>query len=277
VIEAAFRAACEEEIRALKPGNVHAWDDGHRMTAADFLCSAEAAAGPLCATGTGLGRRVLGAVQATRAAVGQNTNLGILLLCAPLALAAEAGGDLRAEVRRVIAAAGVADTALTFQAIVLAAPGGLGSAARHDVHAPATVPLLEAMAEAAARDRIAGEYVTGFAEVFETGLSAYAQALERWVDRDWAAVAVYLRLLASGLDSHVVRKLGAAVATEVRRTAGQVESTFLAHNNPATAAPALLAWDGDLKQRGINPGTCADLTVATIFAGRLLDCLARAG
>lgn len=277
MIEAAFRAACEEEIRALKPGNVHAWIDGHGMTSADFLRSAEVAAGPLCATGAGLGARVLGAVQSTRAAVGQNTNLGILLLCAPLAMAAEAGGDLRAEVRRVIEAAGVADTALVFQAIVLAAPGGLGSAARHDVHAPATVPLLEAMAEAAPRDRIAGEYVTGFAEVFGTGLPAYAQALERRGDREWAAVAVYLRLLASGLDSHVVRKLGTAVATEVRRTAGQVESTFLAHNNPATAVPALLAWDGDLKQRGINPGTCADLTVATIFAGRLLDCLARAG
>jgi triphosphoribosyl-dephospho-CoA synthase len=277
VIEAAFRAACEEEIRALKPGNVHVWADGHRMTGGDFLRSAEAAAEPLCATGTGLGRRVLGAVQATRAAVGQNTNLGIVLLCAPLAMAAEAGRDVRAWVRRVIAAAGVADTALVFQAIVLAAPGGLGSATRHDVHAPATVPLLEAMAEAAPRDRIAREYVTGFAEVFGTGLPAYAQAMERWGDREWAAVAAYVRFLASGPDSHVTRKLGGVVAEEVWRAAGEVERAFLAHDDPGAVAPALLAWDGDLKQRGINPGTCADLTVATIFAGRLLDCLARAG
>jgi triphosphoribosyl-dephospho-CoA synthase len=277
MIEAAFRAACEEEIRALKPGNVHSWADGHGMTTRDFLRSAEAAAGPLCATGSGLGRRVLAAVRATQVAVGQNTNLGIVLLCAPLAMAAEAGGHLRAEVRQVIGAAGVADTALVFQAIVLAAPGGLGSAARHDVHAPATVPLLEAMAEAEARDRIAGEYVTGFAEVFETGLPAHAQALERWGDRDWAAVAVYLRFLASGPDSHVVRKLGPTIAKEVRRAAGEMEGALLAHNDPEAAVPALLAWDGDLKRRGINPGTCADLTVATIFAGRLLDRLARAG
>ena len=137
--------------------------------------------------------------------------------------------------------------------------------------------LVEAMAEAAERDRIAAEYVTRFAEVFEMGLPAYARALERWGDRDWAAVAAYLRLLASGLDSHVLRKLGAAVATEVRRVAGEVEGALLAQDNPEAAAPALLAWDGDLKQRGINPGTCADLTVATIFAGRLLDRLARAG
>jgi triphosphoribosyl-dephospho-CoA synthase len=31
----------------------------------------------------------------------------------------------------------------------------------------------------------------------------------------------------------------------------------------------LLAWDAALKQRAINPGTSADLTVATLFAHRL--------
>jgi triphosphoribosyl-dephospho-CoA synthase len=31
-----------------------------------------------------------------------------------------------------------------------------------------------------------------------------------------------------------------------------------------------MTWDGELKQRGINPGTSADLTVATLFARRLL-------
>jgi triphosphoribosyl-dephospho-CoA synthase len=31
----------------------------------------------------------------------------------------------------------------------------------------------------------------------------------------------------------------------------------------------LLTWDGELKSRGINPGTSADLTVATVFASSL--------
>ena len=31
----------------------------------------------------------------------------------------------------------------------------------------------------------------------------------------------------------------------------------------------LLRWDAALKARGINPGTSADLTVATLFASRL--------
>ena len=31
-----------------------------------------------------------------------------------------------------------------------------------------------------------------------------------------------------------------------------------------------MTWDSELKQRGINPGTSADLTVATLFVHRLL-------
>jgi len=88
-IAQAFAQACREELDAPKPGNVHVFADGHRMTAADFERSAEAAAGPLAAAGARVGKRILGAVEATDAAVGANTNLGIVLLCAPLAAAAE--------------------------------------------------------------------------------------------------------------------------------------------------------------------------------------------
>ena len=37
--------------------------------------------------------------------------------------------------------------------------------------------------------------------------------------------------------------------------------------------PELLAWDQSLKQRAINPGTSADLTVATLFVRRLQNIL----
>ncbi len=265
-IEAAFRAACADDIRALKPGNVHTHAAGHGMTAEDFLRSAEAAAPALCAPGASLGARVFGAVQATRAAVGQNTNLGILLLCAPLAMAAETSCALPDGVRNATASAGVDETAKVFAAIVLAAPGGLGNAARHDVRQPATVPLAAAMAEAAPRDRIARQYANGFADVFGDGLTAYRDALERWSDPLWAAAASYLQHMAAAPDSHILRKLGAAAATAVQRKAVAVRARFLNCRDPNELVPELLAWDADLKRRGINPGTCADLTVATILA-----------
>jgi triphosphoribosyl-dephospho-CoA synthase len=36
------------------------------------------------------------------------------------------------------------------------------------------------------------------------------------------------------------------------------------------ADPAYAAWDRELKARGLNPGTSADLTVATLFVAGLL-------
>src|SRR5215212_511413 len=102
-IAAAFATACRDELDAPKPGNVHVFADGHRMTAADFVRSAEAAALPLSAPGTRVGARILGAVEATRAAVATNTNLGIILLCAPIAAAAETNpAALRAALRDVL-------------------------------------------------------------------------------------------------------------------------------------------------------------------------------
>jgi triphosphoribosyl-dephospho-CoA synthase len=101
-IAAQFRAACREEIEAPKPGNVHVFAGGHNMEAAHFLVSAEVSAAPIAAAGASVGARVLGAVEASFAAVGMNTNLGIILLCAPLAAAAERGGELHAALKDVL-------------------------------------------------------------------------------------------------------------------------------------------------------------------------------
>jgi len=276
-IAEAFKAACRDELDALKPGNVHVFADGHRMNAAQFIRSAEAAAGPLTAPGSRIGQRILGAVAATAAAVGTNTNLGIILLCAPLAAAAEQPSpDLKAALARQLAATDVADAALAFQAIASARPGGLGRVARHDVHEPATISLRDAMAEAAERDLVARQYATGFADVFAAGLGALAAARARGLDPAWATSAVFLAFLSGFPDSHIVRRHGAAAVEEVRRTAG----AFYPRLNGADAShlvPELLAWDAALKARAINPGTSADLTVATLFVDRLRAILPPAG
>jgi len=276
-IEAAFREACAAELAALKPGNVHRFAAGHGMAVDDFLRSAAAAAPPLCRAGASLGERILGAVAATRDAVGQNTNLGIVLLCAPLAQAAERGADLRTGVRATIAGSTLADADQVFRAIVLASPGGLGNASRHDVRAPAAARLPDAMAEAAPRDSIARQWVTGFEDVFDAGLPAFDAALTRWGRQDWAVTDAYLRFLARLPDSHVARKYGIAAAEAVRREAADTLARLDDCTDPDALAPGLLAWDKDLKRRGLNPGTSADLTVATIFAGWLRNGLQRDG
>ena len=270
-VAAAFVWACLAELDAPKPGNVHAFADGHRMTMEDFIGSANAAAAPLSAAGSGIGARILNAVEATVAAVGANTNLGIILLCTPLAAAAETadGLSLRAALGQVLSALDIEDASLAFRAIVLAAPAGLVRSTRHDVFAPASVSLLQAMAEAADRDRVARQYATDFADIFEFGLPLFEAARQVYVEEKWATLAVFLGFLAAFPDSHIVRKLGTEKAAEVQREATKFQAGLRAAGQPAEVLPALLTWDAALKTQGINPGTSADLTVATLFAHRL--------
>ena len=266
-IAEAYTAACLVELDALKPGNVHRHAEGHGMTVADFERSAGVSAPALTRRGASVGSRILDAVQATRAAVGQNTNLGIVLLSAPLAAAAERGElDLRVALARVLEALDLDDARAVFAAIAAANPGGLGTAERHDVRAPPTVALREAMADAAARDLVARQYVTDFADVFGVGAPTFTAAMADGAVAAEAATAVYLAFLATDLDSHIARKFGREIAEALRNEAAARRDMLV---DPARRYEALMAWDTELKARGLNPGTSADLTVASIFAAYL--------
>src|SRR3546814_11014339 len=98
------------------------------MTVSDFETSAEVSAATMGQPGLSVGERIYEAVRQTRAATGCNTNLGILLLCAPLAQAALGAqtGELRRQLRQVPAALEVMDAEFAFRAIRLAHPRGLG-------------------------------------------------------------------------------------------------------------------------------------------------------
>lgn len=276
-IAAGFVGACEAELDAPKPGNVHVFADGHGMTASDFLASAKAAAPFIAAPQSTVGARIEGAVEATRARVGQNTNLGIILLCAPLAQAAATAqsADLRRETRRVLQALDINDAAAAFRAIAHAQPAGLGDAPQHDVNAPAETTLLEAMRAAADRDRIAWQYANGFADIFDLGLETLAEARKRGADAPLATLSVYAALLAAFPDSHIARKHGRAAAEAVCGEAALFEKGLKNADGREAAFELALEFDRALKRRGLNPGTSADLTVAVLFADYLAAILAR--
>ena len=269
-IAAAYVEACLAELDAPKPGNVHRFAPGHGMQAADFVLSAEVSAAWVAAKGAQVGTRVRAAVEATLRAVGQNTNLGIILLSAPLAAAAEApDAALRPALTLVLDRLDEADAADVFAAIAAANPGGLGRVARHDVNAPAATTLREAMAEAAERDRIARQYVTAYEDIFALGLPALAAARRRHAEARRSTLAVYLAFLGAIPDTHIARKFGASAAEAVRREAADWGRAFAAARHPHEIEAKLMNWDAALKSRGINPGTSADLTVATLLASSL--------
>jgi triphosphoribosyl-dephospho-CoA synthase len=259
--------ACLLEVSASKPGNITPAHDFTDTTYADMVRSA-LALGPVFARPhvlrRSVGELISDGVEATARVAGANTNLGIVLLFAPLARAAATSYEeesLRPAVERILARLDVDDAATAFAAIVRASPGGLGDATEHDVRAPARVTLREAMASAAHRDSIASEYATGYAIVFETGLPLLAQALaagERTLD---AVVSLHVGLLAAHSDTLIARKAGEAAAEAVSATAREVRDGTV----------SLADFDASLRADGnrLNPGTTADLVAATLLAALL--------
>jgi triphosphoribosyl-dephospho-CoA synthase len=259
--------ACLLEVSATKPGNITPSHDFADTTYADMVRSA-LALGPVFgrrrAAERSVGELIADGVQATARVARANTNLGIVLLFAPLARAAmtvRADEALRSGVDRILAGLDVADAAAAFAAIASAKPGGLGEAPEHDVRAPARVSLREAMAAAAHRDSIASEYASGYAIVFDSGMPLLDDALRTGQSTLDAIVSLHVGLLASHPDTLIARKAGDAAAQAVSAAAREVRD----------GTRSLADFDASLRADGnrLNPGTTADLVAATLLAALL--------
>lgn len=272
----AVHAACVWEVTARKVGNVHPAADFPGVSYLDFVLSAGEIRDPIghayqaqipFGANRGIGLRVLNAVRATRAVVGTNTNLGIILLLAPLAAVMFETKDVppRKQVRAVLDGLTTEDAECVYEAIRHAHPGGLGVAPEQDVRGTPTVTLLEAMRLAVPHDAIARQYANGFADVFEFGVPAFLAAFERFGCVEAAIVDSQLKWLAEYLDSLIHRKNGTAVAADVRERACEVER--LGGIGTPEGRRAGVAFDKYLRSDGnkLNPGTTADLITACLF------------
>ena len=266
-VAAAGQLACLLEVSAPKPGNVSPERHFHDTRYEDFLASAVAIGPALAAAGENpLGTTIRRAVEATLRWTRSNTNLGIMLLLAPLARAAlREGGSLRERLRAVLAETTVADAGEVYAAIRRARPGGLGEAKAEDVAGAPTVSLRHAMALAAERDAIAREYVTDFALTFETGVPAVLAARREGMTWSDTVVEAYLALLDEAPDTHIARKLGAAEAAAISLRARQIRAA--GGTRSAEGRRALGTLDAQLRdeRNRRNPGTTADLTCAALF------------
>jgi len=291
-VATAAQLACLLEASAPKPGNVSPGRPFHDTCYEDFLASA-AAIGPAMALAgqRPIGPTVLAAVEATARWAPSNTNLGIILLFAPIArtaieMARTASSDtgtppfapagaaaarsisiaaLRDGIDTVLAAATIADARAVYAAIRLARPGGLGQAEAQDVRDEPDATLQVVMSLAAERDAIAREYATGFVATFDTGLPALSRARSDGLSWDAAVVETYLVLLAATPDTLIARKRGAGEAESVSRAAAAIVAAGGVRT--PTGRSHLDAFDERLRDphNASNPGATADLTAATLF------------
>jgi len=268
-IAAAAQLACLLEVSAPKPGNVSPGRPFADMGFEDFLVSAVAIGPAMAHAGErSIGVTVRDAVEATARGTRANTNLGIVLLLAPLARAAHArepGESLRDELTRVLASTTVHDASHVYRAIRLANPGGLGDVPDQDVGSEPTAPLVDVMRLAADRDDIAREYVTAFETTFNTGAVELRRLREGGHSWDDAIVQTFLTLLAARSDTHIARRAGPDEAQGVSREA----RTVLDLGGVMTPAgrAAIRHLDERLRDPAnrLNPGTTADLTAAAVF------------
>jgi len=263
-----YKKACICDVQAFKPGNVSVYNDGHDMTVDDFILSTEASAFAISNPAYCLGEKIYYAVKATRDAVACNTNLGIILLSAPLCQAAyqqKSAQTLRESLANVLEETTIEDADWTFKAITLAAPGGLGESDEQDVNESAAVTLKQAMEIASEKDRIALQFTTNYKDIYDFAVLRYNDAFVKFDDQAWAASAVFTGLLSSFSDSHIERKYGDKYSEWVRKQITTVDDALLNTSNPEQLLPMLHEVDRMFKDKGINPGTTADLTVATVL------------
>lgn len=258
-----IRAACLLEATARKPGNVHPQARFDTLSFTDFIAAADACAPILAhAHSNHLGAAILQAVRASRTVTQSNTNLGIVLLLAPLAAAGEAL-DV-ATLERLIRDIDLEQTTLIYRAIQIAGAGGLGDVPKQDISQPPTQPIFHAMQLAASYDLIAQQYATGFVDVLNVGVPLFCEAVQH---HDWerAIVLTFLQLLARSSDTLIQRKCGPAIAAECQERAVHV----LRCCSPAELmqSTAFREFDDWLRADGNrrNPGSTADLMAAILF------------
>jgi triphosphoribosyl-dephospho-CoA synthase len=257
--------ACFLEATAPKLGNVHRGTDFDDLKYSDLIVSA-IMIGPVMenAAARRLGETVLEAVRATHDAVGTNTNLGTILLLAPLA-AVPRERPLSQGVADLLNRLGADDARLVYEAIRLARPGGMGRVGEADLAGAPPTDLIAAMRLAADRDLVARQYANGFQEVLHTVVPALKNGLDQGWGTNAAIVHAQMTIMSRFPDSLIARKCGMENAQRAADHAAEVLKSGTPNDEAFWAAAADLDFwlrsDGHRR----NPGTTADLIAAGLF------------
>lgn len=266
-IQHLVRQACRLEVLSEKPGNVSPTHQFADTAVDDFLRSADVIAPELArAFQQPLGTTIRKAVEATLEAVGQNTNLGIILLLTPLA-AVQHWERVSEELPGILNSTTVQDAEDVYEAIRRAAPGGLGKANRQDITSSPSMKLLDCMRLAADRDDIAAQWATNFDFVFHAGADLLKQSAGFNLKPEQRLGWLALQILAARPDTLIARKCGFEVAQKAQRLAEEAVRKDWPFGKGSDDAYRNLQDYLCAEGHRRNPGTTADLIAAILFCG----------
>ena len=265
-----IKFACDTEMISLKPGNVHQYSKSYDMHVKDFFKSSLIISKCLTKNNLDLGKKILTSVNEIQDKIKKNTNLGIILMLSPIATVVQKEGiiskeELLKKIKSLIKKQNIKKSVPIFKAIALTSPGGLGFSKKYDVNKLPKTNLYKAMEYSKKRDLIARQYSNGFKDIFNIGVPAYKKFYNKWGRVNWALTGVYLTFLKKFNDSHITRNKGNKIATSVKKEAKKYYFFLKKNKNLMKIKKKLLIFDKKLKSKRINPGTIADLTVATLL------------
>ncbi|MCI5737312.1 MAG: triphosphoribosyl-dephospho-CoA synthase [Methanobrevibacter ruminantium] len=275
-----------------KPGNVHRTRNYDDMVFQDFAISAVVIGDTMEAVASQakeiddlseaeLGRYIFQAVDETNRWIETNTNLGIMMMCIPIAAAASISNgfdEIQENVGRLMDATTVEDAVNLYDAINVADAGGMGDQDEFDVMSEKAKDELRANNQtmfdvleiSAGWDRLANELTNKMPVCFEIGYPCYSSFWKTSDDVDVinkATVLTFMTILSQIPDTLISRKYGDEVAEDVSQKA----SDILEFKDDDSFVEKLFELDAYLDENKLNPGTTADLTAASIFLSYLAD------
>jgi len=238
-----------------KPGNVDRCHDYAETRLEHFLASTilsrraleKAERGEGC-----IGELILDAVERTNVHSGGNTHFGAFILLIPLIC----GGDIPGACR-IVSETTVDDAILFYKAFGKTHVRVLKDD-ELDVNDPGAVDelkerrmtLYDVMLYSARNDMVAREWINGFA-LTRRG----ADLLQSYDGGCGAVVGTFMDLLSTEPDTFIIKKQGRDIAWEVMKKAREVRE----------GTRDIVRFDQELIDAGINPGSIADIIIASLY------------
>lgn len=261
-----------------KPGNVHRTRDYDDMEFEDFVISGivigdtiREACADVDVENPQLGRYILQAVAETDRWIKNNTNLGIVMMTTPIAVAAAISSDfdeIRGNVKLLMSNTSVDDACDLYDAINIADAGGMGDQDEYDVASDNaknelrenSQTMYDVLKISAPWDMLAREMTSDMPAVFEIGYPTYHE-LKSEKSKNEACVLTFLTILSQVPDTLISRKYGSDEALKI----SMMTRDLLKLKDQPDFADKLKEFDNYLFKNKYNPGTTADLTAASIF------------
>ena len=266
-LKSAYLFSCKKDIELIKPGNVNLLSSHKDTNAQDYLDSAILSSKELFNQNYSLGKRILESVNVTRSKVNVNTNLGIILLCAPVIQSYIDFNnlDLREGIKKTLSTTSIKDTHDLCAAINISSPGGLGNSDMYDTASYPNASIKQIMDYSQEYDRISYQYSHNFSDIFDFIIPKLEFLNQRYESLDISLSLLFIEILAKIPDSHISRKFGDKIAKKTSNNAHDLLKILDREHDPDYLAKALNNLDYEYKKKGINPGTTADLLVASLM------------